>query len=59
MLAAMTQRGQAPEAVVGPVLEAIRQRQFLIATMPSYSEQITNRFEALLECRIPGPVLVD
>jgi hypothetical protein len=58
-LAALTQQGQSPEAVVGPVLEGIRQRQFLVATRPSYREQITNRFEALLECRIPGPVVVD
>jgi NAD(P)-dependent dehydrogenase (short-subunit alcohol dehydrogenase family) len=58
-LAAMTQLGQPPDAVVGPVLEGIRQRQFLIATRPSYRAQITNRFEALLECRIPGPVMVD
>ena len=58
-LAAMTQQGQAPEAVIGPVLEGIRRRQFLIATRPSYREQITNRFEALLDCRIPGPVVVD
>jgi short-subunit dehydrogenase len=58
-LAAMTQQGQPPDAVIGPVLDGIRQRQFLIATRPSYREQITNRFEALLECRIPGPVMVD
>jgi hypothetical protein len=58
-LAAMTSRGQSPEAIVAPVLEGIRQRRFLIATRPSYREQITNRFEALLDCRIPGPVTVD
>lgn len=58
-LAALTQKGQSPDAVISPVLEGIRQRQFLIATRPSYRQQITNRFEALLECRIPGPVMVD
>jgi NAD(P)-dependent dehydrogenase (short-subunit alcohol dehydrogenase family) len=58
-LAALTQQGQSPDAVIGPVLEGIRRRQFLIATRPSYREQITNRFEALLECRVPGPVVVD
>ena len=58
-LAAMTRQGQSPEAVIGPVLEGIREQQFLIATRPSYREQITNRFEALLDCRIPGPVVVD
>jgi NAD(P)-dependent dehydrogenase (short-subunit alcohol dehydrogenase family) len=58
-LAAITQQGQSPDAVVGPVLEGIRHRQFLIATRPSFREQISNRFEALLECRIPGPVTVD
>jgi len=58
-LAAMTTRGQSPEAVVAPVLQGIREQRFLIATRPSYREQITNRFEALLDCRIPGPVMVD
>ena len=58
-LAAMTQRGQSPDAIVGPVLQAIRERRFLIATQPSYRDQITNRFEALLDCQIPGPVVVD
>jgi hypothetical protein len=58
-LAAMTRRGQSPEAVVAPVLQGIREQRFLIATRPSYREQITNRFEALLDCRIPGPVMVD
>jgi hypothetical protein len=55
----MTRRGQSPEAVVAPVLQGIREQRFLIATRPSYREQITNRFEALLDCRIPGPVMVD
>jgi NAD(P)-dependent dehydrogenase (short-subunit alcohol dehydrogenase family) len=58
-LAAMTEEGQMPDAIVRPVLEGIRRRRFLIATQPSFREQITNQFEALLECRIPGPVTVD
>jgi hypothetical protein len=41
------------------VLQGIREQRFLIPTRPSYREQITNRFEALLDCRIPGPVTVD
>jgi NAD(P)-dependent dehydrogenase (short-subunit alcohol dehydrogenase family) len=58
-LAAVTGRGQAPDAIVSHVLDGIRQRRFLIATRPSYRNQISNRFEALLDGRIPGPVVVD
>lgn len=58
-LAAMTRQGQSPDAIVGPVLDGIRERRFLIATRPSHRDQITNRYEALLEGRIPGPVMVD
>jgi NAD(P)-dependent dehydrogenase (short-subunit alcohol dehydrogenase family) len=58
-LAQQTGAGLDPAAVVGPVLAGIRSGEFLIPTQPSYATQITNRYEALLERRIPGPVTVD
>jgi hypothetical protein len=58
-LAAMTAQGLSPDEVVVPVLEGIRARRFLIPTRPSYREQLRNRFDALLERNIPGPVVVD
>lgn len=58
-LAAQTGAGLDPAEVVRPVLDGIRARDFLIPTRPSYADQIRNRYEALLERRIPGPVLVD
>ncbi len=58
-VASMTSKGQAPEAIVPHVLDGIREQRFLIATQPSYRAQIENRYSALLEGNIPGPVLVD
>ena len=58
-LAAMTSRGIAAREVVGPVLAAIRNGEFLVPTKPSYAGQLRNRFEALVERRIPGPIEVD
>lgn len=45
--------------VIAPVLAAIRSGEFLIPTKPSYAAQIRNRYEALLERRLPGPTAVD
>ena len=58
-LASMTAKGLPPDAVVAPVLEALRERKFLIPTRPSYRDQLRNRFEALLERDLPGHVNVD
>ena len=58
-LAHMTATGQSPDAVVPHVLDGIREQRFLIPTRPSYRTQLENRFRALLDCRIPGPVIVD
>lgn len=58
-LAAMTSRGIPPSDVVAPVLAAIRNGDFLVPTKPSYAGQLRNRFDALVERRIPGPVEVD
>ena len=51
--------GIPPSEVVEPVLNGIRTGEFLIPTKPSYKAQIRNRYEALLERRIPGPTEVD
>ncbi len=52
-------RGIAPSEVVAPVLDGIRKGEFLIPTKPSYANQIRNRYESLLERRVPGPTEVD
>ena len=51
--------GRPPADIVAPVLEAIRTNTFLIPTMPSYQAQIRNRFEALLERKVPPMIEVD
>ncbi len=58
-LAAMTSSGMAPEAAVDPVLEAVRNGDFLIPTRPSYADQLTSRFEALLARRLPPLPTID
>ena len=58
-LAAMVATGKAPEEAVQPVLDGVRSGEFLIATMPSYAEQLRNRYEALLERRVPPLIPVD
>jgi NAD(P)-dependent dehydrogenase (short-subunit alcohol dehydrogenase family) len=51
--------GIAPSEVIAPVLNGIETGEFLIPTKPSYAAQIRNRYEALLERRIPGLTEVD
>ena len=58
-LSSQIETGRAPSEIVPPVLEAIRGDTFLIPTMPSYQAQIRNRFEALLDRRLPGMAEVD
>jgi NAD(P)-dependent dehydrogenase (short-subunit alcohol dehydrogenase family) len=58
-LAATTQTGLSPDAVVDPVLDAIHTGTFLIPTKPSYADQLQNRFDRLVERRLPGDVTVD
>ena len=58
-LAAMTSTGIDPEDVVEPVLNGIRTGDFLIPTKPSYREQLTTRFEALLDRQVPPLSIVD
>jgi NAD(P)-dependent dehydrogenase (short-subunit alcohol dehydrogenase family) len=58
-LAGATQAGIHPDAVAGPVLDAVRSGEFLIPTKPSYATQLENRFTRLMERRLPGDVAVD
>jgi len=51
--------GMPPSEAVAPVLAAIRGDEFLIPTKPSYQAQLRNRYEALLEKKIPGMTDVD
>jgi hypothetical protein len=51
--------GMPPSEVVGPVFNGIRTGEFLIPTKPSYAAQLQNRFDALIERRVPGPTEVD
>jgi NAD(P)-dependent dehydrogenase (short-subunit alcohol dehydrogenase family) len=58
-LAAMTGTGIPPGDVVAPVLVAVRSGEFLIPTKPSYAAQIRNRYDALLDRRLPPNIGVD
>ena len=51
--------GMPPSEVVDPVFNGIRTGEFLIPTKPSYVAQLRNRFDALVERRIPGLTEVD
>ncbi len=51
--------GISPEQVVEPVVNGIRSGDFLIPTKPSYADQIRNRYEALLERRLPTQIMPD
>ena len=55
----LAEGGASPDEIVAPVLEGIRSGTFLIPTRPSYAAQIRNRYEALLERRLPDLVEVD
>lgn len=59
-LAAMTSAGLSPNDAVQPVLDAVRSGEFLIPTKPSYRDQLSSRFEALLDRRLPPlPPVID
>jgi NAD(P)-dependent dehydrogenase (short-subunit alcohol dehydrogenase family) len=58
-LAGMTAAGMLPENAVAPVLAAVRSGEFLIATRPSYAEQLRNRYEALMKKELPKLIAVD
>jgi NAD(P)-dependent dehydrogenase (short-subunit alcohol dehydrogenase family) len=58
-LAAIVSQGMAPSEAVKPVIDGIRSGEFLIATRPSYADQLRNRYDALLERRLPALISVD
>jgi NAD(P)-dependent dehydrogenase (short-subunit alcohol dehydrogenase family) len=58
-LAAITSQGMAPSEAVKPVIDGIRSGEFLIATRPSYAEQLRSRYDALLERKLPPLIPVD
>ncbi len=58
-LFAMTETGMDPSEVPPIVLKGIADGDFLIATKPSYRQQIQTRFEALLEKGLPPTPAVD
>ena len=58
-LAGLTSAGLDPEAVVDPVLEGIREDTFLIATQPSYAQQLDERYKALRNRGLPSVTIVD
>lgn len=51
--------GIAPTAVVEPVINGVRKGEFIIPTKPSYADQITNRYDALLDRKIPAQMFPD
>lgn len=58
-LFAITETGMDPAAVPPIVLAGIEAGDFLIATSPSYRNQIETRFDALLDRRLPPTPPVD
>ncbi len=58
-LANLTAKGISADEVVGPVLQGVRTGEFLIPTKPSYTDQIRNRYEALLERKLPPQIVPD
>lgn len=58
-LAAIVSQGMAPSEAVKPVIDAIRSGDFLIVTRPSYADQLRNRYDSLLERKLPPLVAVD
>ena len=58
-LFAMTETGIDPTEVPPIVLKGIADGDFLIATKPSYRQQIQTRFDALLEKELPPTPAVD
>lgn len=58
-LASMIRTGMPPSEAVAPVIAGIRSGEFLIPTKPSYAAQIRNRYEALLERKLPAMLQPD
>jgi NAD(P)-dependent dehydrogenase (short-subunit alcohol dehydrogenase family) len=49
-------QGRPPVEAVRPILDGISRGQFLVATSPVLSDQLTNRFDALRNGRLPLPL---
>lgn len=58
-LQSMLDSGATPDDAFMPVLNGIKTNEFLIATKPSYRQQLTTRFDALLEKKLPPMANVD
>jgi NAD(P)-dependent dehydrogenase (short-subunit alcohol dehydrogenase family) len=48
-----TKQGAPPDEVAALIVDAIRTEQFLVPTKPSYAQQLRERYDALLERRLP------
>jgi NAD(P)-dependent dehydrogenase (short-subunit alcohol dehydrogenase family) len=48
-----TNLGAPPDEVAGIIVDAIRAKQFLVPTKPSYAPQLRQRFDALVERELP------
>jgi NAD(P)-dependent dehydrogenase (short-subunit alcohol dehydrogenase family) len=58
-LQSMLDVGADPADAFGPVLDGVRNNTFLIATKPSFKEQLKVRYDALLEQALPPMAEVD
>ena len=58
-LASIVASGMQPSEAVKPVLDAVRSGDFLVPTKPSYEAQLRNRYDALLERKLPALTTVD
>ena len=58
-LAQIVSQGMSPDEAVAPVIDGIRAGTFLIATKPSYAEQLRHRYEALRARELPALTEVD
>ena len=59
MLQSMLDEGASPEDAFGPVLEGVKRGDFLIATKPSYRDQLRVRYDALMERKLPPMAEID
>lgn len=58
-LQSMLDEGASPEDAFQPVFDGVVNGTFLIATKPSFRKQLSNRFESLMEQRLPPLAEVD
>ena len=58
-LQSMLDTGASPYEAFEPVLAGVKSDTFLITTKPSYRQQLTTRYEALLKQQLPPMAEVD